>query len=455
MQLTPACDLSKHSGPLPSPRDVSGIALFMVLAAIGILSFLVTEFSYVARVNAQMAQDAQDQVKAHYLAKSGLKISLLRLKAYQTLRSAIGSGSGGSGSSSNPLAGAIPKGVMEKIWNFPFIYPLPTLPEMTISEKDQINAFQKDSGLEGHFSAVIESEDSKYNLNMLLPQFAAPAPSSSPSSSPSPGSSPSPNPSPRASPSPSTSFDPEQQRKSLHDYLQQIIANKVIDDEDFAHWYRDFKVDDLVTNIASWEDRGYNTNEAIPTDQLFPKRAPFYSLTELHMVPLIDDELYNLLTPGLTVNPTPGININSMQELMLRALLPQITPDEVTDFFKYRDDPTTDNVFKQPQDFYDYLQKNIAFFRGDKSAVQKFQQDLQTRKIQLVTDETDFKITVQAQVNQAVRTFEFWVSLTGTSSPTPSPSHSPSGTPSPPPGSTNPANQVPDAGLKITFMRIL
>src|SRR4051812_9020825 len=77
-------------------RDQSGIALFMVIAAITVLAILVTEFTYVAQVNQQMAFDGVNQIKAHYLAKTGLKLSLLRLKAYQHVKEALGQAGGGA-----------------------------------------------------------------------------------------------------------------------------------------------------------------------------------------------------------------------------------------------------------------------------------------------------------------------------------------------------------------------
>ncbi len=433
MPLIPA---DKH--PLPEARDSSGIALFMVIAAVSVLTILVTEFSYIAQINQRMAYDSLDQVKAHYLAKSGFKLSLLRLKAYAQIKAATG-----GSSSSNPLAGAIPKGVLEKIWNFPFIYPVPALPGMSIAQKDQLDEFQKSTDLDGHFTALIESESTKYNINSVLKAFAP-----NPNPSASPGISNSPN--------PTGSFDASAARQSLQDYLPQLITNKSVDDDDFAREYRDFKLDDLIAQMAAWADRTYTPTVTLPNEAIPPKQAPYYSLTELHMVYGMDDKLYKLFEPALTAANISGININSMQSTTLKALLPQMTVDEVTDFFKFRDDDTTDNLFKKVDDFYDYLQKNVAFFRNDKTQVQNWQQALAKRGINLLTEESGFKITVQAQVNQAVRTIEAWVTLTGVgTSPTPSASNSPSPQTPALSGPGNTGTPLPDSGLKITFMRVL
>jgi len=430
----------------------------MVMAAVSVLAIVVTEFSYIAQVNERMAYDSMDQVKAHYLAKAGVKLSLLRLKAYAQLRQMTGGGSSGGAAGSNPLAGAIPKSVMDKVWNFPFMYPLPSLPDMTMGQRDQIAEFTKGSSLEGKYTAVIQSESSKFNLNSILqgfqgtPASVTPAPSNSSSSPPA-------TPPPSTPPSAAPSFDPVAARKSLHDYLQDLMQGRFDTDDDFAREYRDYKLDDLVNYIALWADRSYVTNVNFPEDVVQPKRAPFYSMTELHLIPTLDDDLYNLFSDGLTVARTPGININTMQDATLRGLIPQMNKDEVAEFFKFRDDTTVDNTFKKETDFWDYITKNVSAFRSDANQVNTVKTGLTQRGIRLVVDETEFKITVQATVNQAVRTFEVWVTLIGTGA-TPAfttPGSTPSSKPSTPPLSGPGAQQtpVPDSGLRINFMRVL
>ncbi|MGK5090220.1 hypothetical protein WDW86_21945, partial [Bdellovibrionota bacterium FG-2] len=133
-------------------KDSSGIALFMVMGAISLLSMLVTEFTYVAQISQKMAFDSLDQVKVHYIAKSGFKLSLLRLRAYQQVKGYLGK-------MDKAAAGAagVPKGLIDKIWSFPFIYPIPTnLPGLLPKEKEEIEKFQKESDLNGRYSALIE-----------------------------------------------------------------------------------------------------------------------------------------------------------------------------------------------------------------------------------------------------------------------------------------------------------
>ena len=441
----------------------------MVISAVSVLSLLVTEFTYIAQINERIAYDGLDQLKAHYLAKSGFKFSLLRLKAYQQVKSLIstlGAGATGAPTTATPgkpgAAPAVPASLLNKIWDFPFFYPIPTdLPGLTPGDKERIKKFQDSSGLDGKYSALIESESSKVNLNGFLQQFAA-SPSPSASASPSPQSngsngvvtggtnSNSPTPAPNASPT----FSPVDARKNFADYLNSIWNNKITNDPDFAAEYRDFKFDDFMDGLFAWADRTYARVGSDNLDPVKSKRAPFYTLSELHMLPLMDDQLFNLFAPALTVAVTNGININTMQETTLRAIVPGMTDDEVKEFFNHRDATDVDNTFTSTDDFYQYLQNSVAFYK-QQSRIDELKKNLTSQKIQLILDETQFKITVQAQVNQATRTIEAWVTLNPTAtSPSPKPSASP--TPAAPVvnGQTQ-STPPPDSGLKITFMRIL
>ncbi len=428
-----------------------GIALFMVLSAMSILSILVTEFSYVSQLNSRIAYNSLDQIKALYLAKSALKLSLLRLKAYQNLKGALGGG-GGVG------AQAVPKQILEQIWSFPLIYPIPVdLPGLSPAQKEAIRKFQKETELEGNFSALIQSESSRYNLNTLLPPLAAASPQPSPSATPAPSASPSASPRASANPAPTpgpggetTAFNAETARKSLADYLWKILDQKFQADPDFATEYRDFKLEDLMENIIGWVDRTYEPKETGVKKEIKRKRAPFYSMSELHLIHPMDDALFNLFSPSLTASPTGGINVNTLQEASLNALVPQMTKEEVKEFFKFRDSQEADNQFKTDTDFFNYLQDKVSSFHKDPNEIKKFKDELSSRGIKLLTEENHFKISIQAKVNQSTKRLEAWVTLTEAQSK-PSPGASP--VPAAPPvlGVT----QKNDPGLKITFLKIL
>ncbi len=400
-------------------QNSSGIALFMVLASVALLSVLVTEFTYLAQISQSIAYGGLDQTKAHYLAKSALKLSLLRLKMYKQVKE-------------SDLKKTIPKGIMEKIWSFPIPIPLPNkIPGMLPSAQESIEKFNKESNLEGNSNSIISSESCKYNLNQILPGAI-------PSTLPSPG--------PSAGPSP-TPFNAEDARKNLQSFIGEILDQKFKTDLDFASNYRDFRIEDLIDQIEAWTKRGYDRRTSSSHDQVPMKQAPFYSLSELHFLPSMDDELYDLLAPQLTTSVTTGFNVNTIDAQTLKALVPQMTQDEVSEFIKYRDSDEN-HLFPTDQEFFDYLQKKVGSFQSNPQNLNDFKNNLKTQNMLILTEENSFKITVQAQVNQSIRTLQAWVLLDPQKSNDNNQAKDDSKT-------TLKTDSKPNSGLKITFMNIL
>jgi type II secretory pathway component PulK len=426
---------------LKTSSDESGIALFMVVAAMTILSVVVTEFTYVAQVNARSSVDSSDQNKAHYLAKTGLKISLLRLRAYKQLKSFGGKGS---------QLPQIPRSILDQVWGFPFFYPIPgNVPGLTVVMKDEIEKFTEESNLPGHFSATIESETSKVGINSML---AAMAPAPLPVASPSPGATPSPTPSGKP-----LGFEVEEARIGVKDLIKQLIEERFKKDADFAAEYRDLDVEELFDNLLGWLDFTYQPKNSSGKQVVPYKRGPLYSLSELHMIHPIDDDLYNLLAQNFTPFITPGINVNKIEEPMLRALLVGITDEEVEDFFKDRDSTETDGTFKKAEDFFKYVESHVGAFKSSTTL-----DDLKTRLtkqgIQILTDAEIFKITVVAEVNKATRILEAWVLLEAkeeAAQTPPNPGGSPVGGSLPPPSNPDqPSTAQPNAaGLRLLYMK--
>ncbi len=420
--------------------DESGIALFMVIAAMTILSVVVTEFTYVAQVNARSTVDSSDQLKAHYLAKTGFKLSLLRLRAYKELKAFGGAGS---------KLPSIPKGILDQVWSFPFFYPIPgNAPGLTIVMKDEISKFQTESTLPGRFTAIIESESTKVGINSLLVPMA-PAPAPSPSVQPTPGQ-------PVSKPSGKPpGYEVEEARKGFKDLITQIIEEKFKKDQDFAAEYRDLEVEELYDNILGWMDFTYQPKNASGRQVVPYKRGPFFSMNELHMIHPIDVGLFNLLAPIFTPFITPGINVNRVEEPMLRALLSGITDEEVVLFYKDRDSEEVDGKFKDAEQFWKYVSGNVGVLKSS-TAVDDLKLRLVKQGIQILTDEEIFKITVTAEVNKATRILEAWILIdSGTKKPSAPPPDAAGTNPGiAAPGDDSGAAPQPNAaGLRILYMR--
>ena len=462
-RLSPANAVRDAQVTLASPakKDDSGIALFLVLSTVMVLATIVTEFTYVAQVNARLAFDSSDQLKAHYLALTGLKISLLRLKGYQTLK---GMGGGGAAGAGMPQ---LPRQILDQIWKFPFSYPIPKeIPGISPVSRDEIEKFQTESELQGRFSAAIESESSRMNLNSVLAAFAAPAPT--PKASRGPGDSQPAPPPDRTAPNPNPTqtpgagkYDAKEAREGMKSFISNLINQKFLADQDFANEYRDLQVEELMDNILGWVDPAYTPKNASGKQVIPYKRAPFYSISELKMIYPIDDALYNLLSPQFTTMPTSGINVNAIEAPMLRAFFPDMTDIEVEEFFKFRDATDVDNTFKDADGFWAYMAKVGTVARKADDLRQKFL----TQGVVFIVDEETFKITVTAEVNKAMRLIEAWVTLSKPDANAAAGAKKPPATPGAPPpvddtgaaakdatqgtGNNTPAN----IGLKIIFVR--
>lgn len=66
----------------PLPARERGIALILVLGTVAVLTVSIVQFVYDTRVNLHLAQNQRDEVKAYFLAKSGINLQRLAL-SYQ------------------------------------------------------------------------------------------------------------------------------------------------------------------------------------------------------------------------------------------------------------------------------------------------------------------------------------------------------------------------------------
>lgn len=388
-----------------STTHEEGIALFMVLGSLALLAMLVGDFLLTSKINQKAGYDQIDQVQSLYTLKSGYKLALLRLRAFKLIKAQ-------TARLAAAVPGGIPPSLLNPIWNFPLEFPLPeNLMALLPGERDAIAKFQKDSNIAGQMRLTIRTEMSRFFINGILPEMVraarAPSPRATPQpsgSSPTPpgppGSSPSPTPSPSPSLAPYTIQDAD---RTLTGWLETIIQERSAKDEDFQRTYRDLRVSDLSGQILEWMSP-YAQQGRWPRDAgTSPKRAPLYSIDELHYIPLIDEELYNLIAPLFSTQMGTAININSMNGNTLRLLFPLIDSEEIDAFFEFRDSTDKDNNFKSQDQIFDYASREIAAYRNNSRALDEVKESIQKRGIRLVTEDTVFTLEIEATVHRTKR----------------------------------------------------
>ncbi len=334
-------------------KNQKGIALLVTLFAITIMIFLATEIGYNTQVELAIGASQIDRLKAYYLAKSGIQISLLRIHVYKSVMQKFGGQLGNN------------KAALDVIWQLPFSWP-PMIPDDNISsmDKEQLKDAIDKSYIDGTFSTKIEGEGSKIDLNDL------------------------------GSPS-------EQLRKSVSVQLNQILQNRLEADDEWAKENRGLKAQEIVNNIADWIDDDSESFNGGSESQYYsrtdppikPPNRPMKTLEELHMVAGVTDEIFNLLSPRVTVYGTKGINVNLASAEVIRSIDPQITKEISAAVIEKRNDPNQ-GPFGNAGEFLSFVQSKGV--RAD-----KFNKD---PEIPLLFDaEYNFRITSNGFYKKAQR----------------------------------------------------
>jgi len=157
-----------------------GVTLIIVVVAIAILTAVATEFAYNSRVDLQLATNQRDEVRAYFLARSGIGLSRLLLRFQKqvdtiqipNIAQLLGGLGGGTGSRPGVgTPGAAPStGMNIQLWKLARIDC--QMLQMMVKqqpfgvEKTPV-ARQSFGGFNGCFLATIGDEEQKLNVNKL------------------------------------------------------------------------------------------------------------------------------------------------------------------------------------------------------------------------------------------------------------------------------------------------
>lgn len=298
-------------------KDKKGIALLTAISALTLMTYIAMEVTYDTQVEYVINSQHLNRIKAYYAARSGIDISLLRIKIYQTVQQKLGKN--------------LPSnGMIEQLWQFPLMWPL-TLPEgLNAVDKDQIKDKTKDSLLDSSFITTISDEGSKIDLSNLV--------------------------------SPSESL-----REVTKKQLLALFENKIKADEDFAKQYSGYRFETLINNIADWMS---NKNESLNGGDKraayrdrgtedFPPNRNFRTMQEIRLVAGMTDDFFQILEPQVTIYGIRGINPNTAKKEVIMSIDPTITKEIAEEVIKRRQDPQQGN-FKDANSFFDFLEQKGA-----------------------------------------------------------------------------------------------
>ncbi len=307
---------------LPHPgqplRSQSGVALMIALFAMMILTFIAIEVSYDTTVDYVVASQQVNRIKAHYAAKSGIEISLLRIMLYKQAYAAFGANFPDN------------KSMLDPIWSFPLMWPL-VAPSKNISEVDKglIKDVTKESLMTSQYTTTISPEGGRLDLNDLG----------------------SPN---------------LNRKKAMIAQVVKVFKSEVEHNEDFADKYSGYRFEELVNNIADYVDEDKESlnggDESAPYRDIddkeieMPPNRSFRTADELNMVGGMTEDFYRVLAPKITVFGTKGVNINFTDKQTLMSLDPSMTEEAVAKVLERRSNPKLEGPFKDEKDFFTFIQ---------------------------------------------------------------------------------------------------
>lgn len=301
----------------PGVRSQKGVALLITLFAMTLMTFIAMEVGYDTQVDYIVAKQQVDRIRARYAAKSGAELSLLRLMLYKQVVSALGA---------NP---AIPKQMLDPIWNFPFMWPPTAMGgKLTEVDKSMINDVIGESYMTAQYAATITPEGGRIDINDL--------------GSLSKGL-----------------------KKAMIAQLVKVFTSEVEHSETFADKHRGVNFTEIVNNIADYIDEDKESlnggDEGDPYRDLgepglqMPPNRGLRTVDELHQVAGITDEYYEMLAPRLTVYGAKGININYADKQTLLALDKTMTSEAVDKLIARRNNPKEGGPFKSEADLFGFL----------------------------------------------------------------------------------------------------
>jgi type II secretory pathway component PulK len=281
----------------PRRNDRRGIALVLVMATVAILSISVIEFAYQTNVNAFLAANARDELKAYYLAKSGMNLATLMLGfQYELERDpVVGRFMQNSNFQLYPLIG---------LFLTPFATGKLDTPVGGLDLGDGATGF---GGFQGTFDVEIEPEEGKLNLNALASRTG---------------------------------------NQDGLTWMCQLLGDQqkaeLFNSEIGAANEEDDKVrrQDLVANIIDWVDpneqrttmnefcvvegQGSGDEDGSYARRDTPyrvKNAKFTTIEEVRLVHGMTDEVFDNFKDTFTVYPVDKVNLNLANVQVLQSLL--------------------------------------------------------------------------------------------------------------------------------------
>lgn len=380
-----------------------GVAILLVMSAIMLLTILLASFSYDSELNKLKVFNAEDRVQAKLNSESGLQFALLKLRLFQQAKNTL--------EKNKSLKDVLPEHKIQGLITQPFIFPPPLPPSADIIQKNAVKDFVDSSVIDGMVSVTISPITGFLNPNNL--RITAPAI----------------NTEDQAAEGENLTEEEKKQKEAkakLHEniekefveFLGQLLKEKREESTQMEARYGEYDAQKLIKEL-----KFYVNTESLFEDDLkgefqmlyeqagiTPKHAPLTSISELYLLAGWTEDVVNLVIDRMTVHEQGVISLNEMTEVQLKLIFPNITKEQIEDFFKYRDGDTANNQeeateeeaphpFKSVQEFKEIVTGRLAIIEAGK--YDERIDELKKAGLSLGVSGKLFKVISRGEKNQA------------------------------------------------------
>ena len=366
----------EHNFPFQA-KSQSGVAILMVMVAITLLTFLLSEIKFETFLNKTKIDNLRGKFQARLNAESGLIFALSQLKIYKEARDTL--------EKNKALKKQLSPSMLEGLVTKPFKIPIPLGKGAGGLQKSALADFEKELLIIGDLFVQCNPVTGFLNPNALRLKRKM------------------------KKSNPQSSFEDDDRRSSFDsrdrdDYddqndnfddnddeeeqdndkrsiaeiiesdmtktLATLLEQKKEEDEEFEDKYGDLEAFKLIRELKYY----VRANGDMPESQkaevdanymnVRAKHAPMTSLTELYTLQGWPDAIVDIFKDRLSVHQVTTINLNKITLSQLKALFPELSEDQLSDFFKYRDGSPEEKMephpFNSEEDFKNYLIKELS-----------------------------------------------------------------------------------------------
>ncbi len=374
-------------------QSESGIALMMVMTAMILLMAIWGEFTFESKISRIKTVNILDKAQSKLLAESGIQMAMARLRLYKEAHNYL--------EGNQSAKDAVPKQLLNQLWEVPYIYPLPVGKDAARTFKDAVEKFQEESLIDGEMRVTIQNISNRLNLNVLRYDIMKNQKLASGEETANFNirlqNSNDPN---------ATATMPE----AILAHLIKLINDKKEEDENFENKYSRLEPETLLAYIQHFSsDKAVQRNDMNPDVErgfeeleITPKFGPLTSQSELYLMAGWPDDVIDLITQEFSIYPNNVIDLNKINKSMLRLLIPQIDDAQMADFFEYRDNPDMPRFFNTLEEFRKYITQ-VGRVMGEADFDQRFEV-LQKLGIEFGASPQMFRIISEGIYNRSTYT---------------------------------------------------